>query len=611
MDELERLARELPSLIATRRAEGIDITDADIDAYVREETKGRFGWADVQRKLSAPSLRSFGRSVAQGLTFNFADEITGALAGKEARDEMRMREKLYAEENPGLNLVGQLAGGVLLPGLGAGSLAAKAGTTAGRAAGIGAATGALSGAAAGAGAGETTRERATGAAVGGGLGGVLGAAVPAAVSGVKAIFSSKTLASKIANDLVEKSGGVDKLRRELSRYRAAGLGDEAMLGDLTAELRGQTQLSAAQSVEVNTELRKILNLRKKGAPSRTLERARRDLPTEDATVRREALAAERREYAASPEGFQGLRDANPSVSFGPKSQALWTALRKPGAREHLERAFATGEVGMVPNKQLSFQVVQDVKESLDDEISAAFRAGHGNRGKRLAELRDVIVKEMEQNFDGYAKTSRIYRDYIAREEALAIGQGLWRAKKVAPMQAAFRKLSGPYRDEARIGLASEFLGWLEGPAAGAARNLSGTIDDASMKLAAKIKLAFGSRAKFERFIRENGMEAKLAEMNVPPATAPLNAVRSASNPLSELTGAVGSAPVRAARFAARAVGQDVEGAANRQVGQMMLLRGGDSIEKLLSQLRQRGPAVPPWMQAATPAMAPGVMSLLR
>jgi hypothetical protein len=610
MDELERLVSELPSLIATRRAEGIDITDADIDAYVREETKGRFGWDDVKRKLSAPSARSFGRSVAQGLTFNFADEIVGALAGKEARDEMRMRENLYAEENPGLNLVGQLAGGVLLPGLVAGKTAATLGTSAGRAVGVGAATGALAGAAAGAGAGETGSERLTGAAVGGGLGGVLGAAVPAAVSGLKSVFSAKTVANKIANDLIEKAGGADKLRQELARYRAAGLGDEAMLGDLTAELRGQTQLSAATSLDVNTELRKILELRKKGAPVRTMERARRDLPTEDATVRRDALAAERRAWADSPDGFQGLREANPSVSLGPQSQGLWNALRKPGARELLERSFATNELGVTPNRTLSFQVVQDVKEQLDDEISAAFRAGHGNRGKRLAELRDVIVKEMEQNFDGYAKTSRIYRDYIAREEAISIGQGLWRAKKIAPMQAVFKRLEGPYRDEARIGLASEFLGWLEGPAAGAARNLSGTIDDASMKLGAKLKLAFGSRAKFERFIRENRMEARLAEMQVPPAVGPLNAA-SGSNALSELTGAVGSAPVRAARFAARAVGQDVAGAANRQIGQMMLLRGGDSIEKLLAQLRMRQPAVPPWMVGGAAAAAPAGAGLLR
>jgi hypothetical protein len=415
----------------------------------------------------------------------------------------------------------------------------------------------------------------------------------------------------VANELVERSGGAETLRRELARYRQAGLGDEAMLGDLSAELRGQTQLSAAQSVEVNTELRKILDLRKKGAPARVLERARRDLPTEDATVRRDALANERREWAAGPQGFQGLRDANPSVSLGPSSQGLWNALRKPGARELLERSFATNELGVTPNRTLSFQVVQDVKEQLDDEISSAFRAGHGNRGKRLAGLRDVIVKEMEQNFDGYKKTSRIYRDYVAREEALAVGQGHWRAKKVAPMQDVFKRLDGPYRDEARIGLASEFLGWLEGPAAGAARNLSGTIDDASMKLGAKLKLAFGSRAKFERFIRENGMEARLAEQSVPPATAPLSASRGAAKPISELTGAVGSAPVLAARFAARAIGQDVEGKANRQLGQMMLLRDGNSIEKLLSQLRQRGPAVPPWMQGATPAAASGVAGLLQ
>ena len=120
------------------------------------------------------------RGAAQGASFNFADELTGALeAGKEAlvgsdqlsdlpenykkyRDESRAAYKAAEAANPKTFVGGQLAGGLI-------SLIPAAGTT--RAAKF--ATSIGQGALAGIGSGETAEEMAAGA----GIGALAGAAV--------------------------------------------------------------------------------------------------------------------------------------------------------------------------------------------------------------------------------------------------------------------------------------------------------------------------------------------------------------------------------------------------------------------------------------------------
>jgi hypothetical protein len=291
MDELEKLAQEIPRLVGRARAAGESISDADLDAFVRRETGGRSGWNDVRERLAAPSLRNIARSVGQGALFNTVDELAGAISGKEATEESRFREQLYAAENPGKNFLGQLLGGFAVPGLGAARIA-KGATTAGQVIRRGAAAGAATGAAAGAGAGEDPGERFVGALVGGGAGGVLGAAIPGAVAGARAVWSPGRQADEFARQLIRLEGhaqrspgaaplkddealrlGADRLRAKLAEYEAAGLGDDVLLGDLTEELRAQTNISANSVLKVRGELARILRPRAAAAKTRTLERA--------------------------------------------------------------------------------------------------------------------------------------------------------------------------------------------------------------------------------------------------------------------------------------------------------------------------------------------------
>ena len=163
-------------------------------------------------------LETAGLAAAQGLTFDFADEIYGIVGGawdymtddekktltqeyKEDRDAFRRRADLAFEQNPGTYLTADVAGGIV-PALFSGGATAIAST--GKALGKGAIKGALksaakqgakvgakTGAAVGLGSsradltegevGQAAKDVATGAALGAGL----GVALPVGTEGVK------------------------------------------------------------------------------------------------------------------------------------------------------------------------------------------------------------------------------------------------------------------------------------------------------------------------------------------------------------------------------------------------------------------------------------------
>ena len=137
------------------------------------------------------------QSTVQGLTFNFGDEIAGALDGLvtpgktmgEGIAEQRESLRGFREAHPKTALGLELAGG-LASGLGAAGAAKGAGALTARgvlASGIG------GGALAGAGAGESTSGRVIGAGVGAGLGGALG-------------FGASKLATSNAGDKLARGG---------------------------------------------------------------------------------------------------------------------------------------------------------------------------------------------------------------------------------------------------------------------------------------------------------------------------------------------------------------------------------------------------------------------
>ena len=133
------------------------------------------------------TMRDVGRSAAQGLTLEHADELAGNArgaadpdAGIRARDEVRRNDALFAEAHPVANIAAR-AGGAMVPGLlaalipGLQPVAGEIGLNTLRGAGAGI----LQGAAAGEGASEkplaeSGEDALMGGAVGGAVGGVFG-----------------------------------------------------------------------------------------------------------------------------------------------------------------------------------------------------------------------------------------------------------------------------------------------------------------------------------------------------------------------------------------------------------------------------------------------------
>ena len=173
-----------------------------IDKYLKEEgfTQESFAKAlDLVKQAGGKTAEyGAGRSLAQGATFGFADELESlmkSLAGQGTYEQnlaaLELAKQRYGQQNPKTALATELAGGLpyaLVPFLGTAKYAqmakeaaplVRAGVTAGASAVTGALTGALGGAG-GAGVGE----RMAGAQTGATFGGLVGGAAPVVSKGV-------------------------------------------------------------------------------------------------------------------------------------------------------------------------------------------------------------------------------------------------------------------------------------------------------------------------------------------------------------------------------------------------------------------------------------------
>lgn len=200
-ENIERIKRNVMAMIDK------NAPAEHLDKYLKEEgfTQESFVKALDLVKKSGGKTSEFGagRSLAQGATFGFADELESlikSLAGQGTYEQnlaaLELAKQKYGQQNPKTALTTEIAGGLpyaALPFLGTARYAqmareaapmVRAGVTAGSSAITGALTGALSGAG-GAGVGE----RMAGAQAGGALGGIVGGAAPVVTKGLGAVGS--------------------------------------------------------------------------------------------------------------------------------------------------------------------------------------------------------------------------------------------------------------------------------------------------------------------------------------------------------------------------------------------------------------------------------------
>ena len=155
LNDQERLIAD-----AARRMQSRGVSDTDIDGFI-QRAQERLAQNVADRPLSRGQLaKGMARGVAQGVTFNFADELEGLARGlltdetrAEATEKVRGEQNEFRGKEPGLAFASEMAGS-LVPGVGAARMAMKGVRPGARLAGRIAASGAGAGALAGAGAGE-------------------------------------------------------------------------------------------------------------------------------------------------------------------------------------------------------------------------------------------------------------------------------------------------------------------------------------------------------------------------------------------------------------------------------------------------------------------------
>lgn len=463
------------------------------------------GFAIPQGKTgNEPSrLRSGLMGAAQGVTFNFADEIAAGLnAGvdyvtgqapdgivdaynrraKDIRGQFAEAEK----ENPGTFLAGQIGGGIAtIP-----FTPVKAGIAGG------AATGALYGALSGAGAGEGVGGTIAGVGTGAAVGGALGAAVPAAIGGAKALYGKAREAAGGATGMVR---GAISPESEAARRVQAALARDASLGGnqlddaavaaaqnagqpvRVADMGGETTRALARS-SANTSpegrqiIQSVTDERFSTQNPRTVEFVQKLVGTSgDAGATRESLQAAARvanraaygrayaqgaanvwddtlaQFAQAPAVQAEIRDATRRSANKAASQGF-----KPAANPFVINE--AGDIVMKPGVTPSLQFWDVVKQGLDDQVDALIRKGAKGEANDIRALRDGLRQHLDDIVPDYGVARRGAAAAFDAEDALEAGQKFV-TSNIANNDArrAFAKMSEPERKLFAEGFASDLI----------------------------------------------------------------------------------------------------------------------------------------------------------
>jgi hypothetical protein len=609
-------------------------TREEIDGWLLEQSGGKFnsqgpvntapaaGGAAV-RPTPQPLGRGIARAFTQGLTSKFGDEL--GLVDPQA-------EAAFKAERPFVAGAAEMAGAVapFLAGPGGALTRSIAASTVPKmllkTAGLGAAEGAL------AGAGGADAGNRTGAAV---VGGVVGGALSPVIPGIAAAGSllrpAATRAQQSVRGAVERSGGVQKMLDRVEEFRKAGRGDQVMLLDLSDKLRSAADFAANASDEAAEVIGGRTAARQMDNTSRLVndvEDIIGQLP--DAAQRKELLALSKRTWAESDVGYGGLRRANPDLSgvtvagrlpgggvvLTQEGRALGEIINQPAVAEAFKQANRTGQIGAIKDSGApSFQMLQDVKESLDDMASRAFRAGSGNEGRALASARDQVVEWMTRNVPSYSGVAEEYARRSGLENAVDLGVNFWNtpdSRGLLRMVNTLKQQDPSAVKALQEGLASEFVTKLR--AASTNRDLAkqlldglGGVDAARATkggarpaMLDKLELVFGSQRNLDVFLKRAGIEKELAKargVTAGSATArrqmAQDAAGSEAAAIGVATGAAGwgvaSAIQALGRWAGQKATRAVAGGMAREMGPTLATQGADDVSKFLRSLQATPP----------------------
>jgi hypothetical protein len=473
MSNIERLQENV------RRMQEQNAPANDVVGYLKSEgfTPTKFEAAVASsRKLGGPPVEAgFGRSVLQGLSFNFADEIeaalrSGSLSNKEYENQLaRVRAgiKEYEQQYPGRAFAGEMIGGLAPTAAaliaapftgGATAPAAIAGATrmatkiptlggiALRGAGYGGVSGAVSGAG---GAEGGLEKRLAGAGIGGATGAAFGGASPvvtqAVSSGGKAIKSvfkptrpedalnkaQELIAKKLAQEGIDPA----ELARQRAKISLFDPRDETLADYGGESMRRLARGAMAIPQSAQTETRQMLIERARGAGPRVTQDitdltavGARDIQevADEIVANRAKLAAPLYEEARSAGQISSPTLDNLLTKSKDIQQAIGDARRLPQFADlpdndmvMLDKAYKY--VGGIANK--------------------ARKAGETNRANDLDDLRIDLLNAIKKEVPVYGKAVQTFFDESLLNDALEAGSKNFLKKKPSEINRELAKFS--------------------------------------------------------------------------------------------------------------------------------------------------------------------------
>ncbi|HZR02326.1 MAG TPA: hypothetical protein VFA81_04030 [Burkholderiales bacterium] len=635
------------ALARSRAAEkGITLDPSAEEAFVREETGGKFGVKDLQLvsnpaptgdkpSFVGPDWSGYALHGANGIFQHWAPEVgaflsrIGVPSGGRTPDETAqfLRDQLSsfkATHKVGATAA-DIAGGVapflLAPEIGAS-------TAAGRAA-VGAGTGAVLGAVNGAGAAGPDN-RVSGAATGGAGGAVLGGTLSPVLGAIADKIAGRVPLTSAEQRLATVAAKDPSWQTTLAKLQAAGRGDQATLADLSPPLAAEADRVATANSDAHAAIDAVTRSRAAGQGDRLLNDVQNVTGNPIADQRLDELAASRRAWAN--DAYDKLREANKDIDW----TSLAATLQKPGVKQAWQQARLAGDIvsdspadrlfqslseqnpeadagtirdamKTVPSLQsmiekggtrpATFADLQSFDQMLDGRISTAYRAGNGNLAKAYQTVQSAVKDALGKD-PNYAPVQAEYAQRKGLEEAVEAGVEAWGKSDTRALAKQMAAFSPAEQAEFRRGMASQLIDQLRSTSTN--RNQAAQLMSASPATQDKLQIVFGDQPTFQKFVQQVESEAQLARLQKATGGSPTaprteagaasvaaampKMLRFARSPLMSTLGLVNSA---ARQSAADAVRTDAG-----KIAPMLMTQGPDAINQLLARLQMPQPGLP-------------------
>lgn len=562
MNEFEKLLAQVKEMRASGASDDQIGKYLEARGYTPESFKQALSEFQTPRPITA---RDLGRSAAQGLTMEFADELAGVGAAlvpggrgyREARDELRANDARFSREHPRANLAARIGGGLataVIPATGLARGAQTLGQTAMRGAGLGAAYGGIAGLGAGEGG---VREQAASTGQGALAGYAFGAAAPVVSTAVGRtarnvggammnVLGRRADPSKVADEALRRT--LERARRSTADVRAALAASREAAPDAgvtIADAAGEPGRRMArgasafptegaeigQEVMGNRDLGRQMRL--EGGLTRATGQQRTDLPSLleelEARFRPEAQRRYDAAYAALDNTSTGALGAidDPVINTlldTPEIGEIWeAALSTYNAQRQLLRAAGSDIPELVPivervNTPAGVQwqrtgalpdtrTLDFLKRGMDAYVDRRMTPGQSMNkplGHAMSQVRDRLLERLDEINPLYRDARAFYRGGLDANRALEAGRTALH-KSRDEIAKELREMGEHERNVYRLAAQDALRQEMRQP--GGSTRL---MNPKNQELRERLRMIFASDEEYQSFMRMLGVEANMA-----------------------------------------------------------------------------------------------------